>query len=599
MSVCLSAAVSMFKVLLAIEIFVFSSILLVDASPSQSHFSKFTRSSGGLSHKDATSSVCKHTPHPAICESSLLSSSSKRGTDDPPEALVGVFFQSVHSTVAKAQYARALAYNLTVSHRQNADNFLHSPTGGMHDCLELLDDAIDMLDNVMTTSLSKLSDDDVHTWLSAALTNQETCLESLEKDKFKTDKNIMDATAQNLSQYISNSLALFVLTTGANSNSGSFATGSEHLPRHEESKSNEAKSANPNRKLLASDSSFPTWVPATERKLLEASVGEIEADAVVAQDGSGTHKSIGEALKALQLIGTLESSGTGGRSVIHVSAGTYHEYINIPTKQKNVMLIGDGVGKTIIVGNRNSDDGWTTYKTATVAAMGDGFIARDITFVNNAGPSKHQAVALRVGADKSVVHRCSIMGYQDTLYTHSKRQFYRETDIYGTVDFIFGNSAVVFQSCNIYPRKPTSSGLKNFVTAQGRSSPDQNTGISIHNCKISAASDLAPVRSSYQTYLGRPWKQYSRTIVMQSILDDSIHRSGWSPWSGGFALNTLYYGEYMNSGSGASTSGRVQWGGYHSSLTSTQAQAFTVAGFISGNLWLPSTGVSFSSGLIG
>lgn len=202
---------------------------------------------------------------------------------------------------------------------------------------------IDMLDNVMTTSLSKPhNDDDVHTWLSAALTNQETCLESLEKDKFKTDKSIMDATAQNLSQYISNSLALFVLTMG--------------------SKSKEAKTANPNRKLL----SFPTWVPAAERKLLEASVEEIEADAVVAQDGSGTHKSIGEALKGLLLTGSLESSGTGGRSVIHVTAGTYHEYINIPTKQKNVMLIGDGVGKTIIVGNRNSDDGWTTYKTATV-----------------------------------------------------------------------------------------------------------------------------------------------------------------------------------------------------------------------------------------
>lgn len=174
--------------------------------------------------------------------------------------------------------------------------------------------------------------------------------------------------------------------------------------------------------------------------------------------------------------------------------------------------------------------------------MGDGFIARDITFVNSAGPEKHQAVALRVGSDKSVIFRCSILGYQDTLYTLSKRQFYRETDIYGTVDFIFGNSAAVFQSCGIYVRKPPS-GRDNFITAQGRSSSDENTGISIHNCKIAAASDLAPVPSKFATYLGRPWKQHSRTVIMQSSLGGLIHPAGWSPWSGSFALNTLYYGE--------------------------------------------------------
>lgn len=229
----------------------------------------------------------------------------------------------------------------------------------MNDCLELLDDAIDLLDNVMMTSLLKPNDDDVQTWLSAALTNQETCLESLKKDKFKVEKDIMDATARSLSQFISNSLALLVLVDSS-SNS---ASGSEHLSPHTGPK--EAKHANPNRRLLASDNNFPTWVLAAERKLLEGSAGEIEAHAVVAQDGSGTHRSIGEAVEGLLLIGSLESD-TGGRSVIHVKAGTYHEYINIPTKQKNVMLIGDGVGKTIIVGNRNSDDGWTTYKSATV-----------------------------------------------------------------------------------------------------------------------------------------------------------------------------------------------------------------------------------------
>jgi len=101
------------------------------------------------------------------------------------------------------------------------------------------------------------------------------------------------------------------------------------------------------------------------------------------------------------------------------------------------------------------------------AVRGDGFIGRGITFRNSAGPEKRQAVAVRCGGDLSVFYRCGFEGYQDTLYVHSQRQFYRDCYIYGTVDFIFGNAAVVFQSCNIYARRPMQK-QKNAVTAQGK-----------------------------------------------------------------------------------------------------------------------------------
>lgn len=109
------------------------------------------------------------------------------------------------------------------------------------------------------------------------------------------------------------------------------------------------------------------------------------------------------------------------------------------------------------------------------AVVGDGFLARDITFQNTAGPSKHQAVALRVGADFSAFYRCDMLAYQDTLYVHSLRQFYVGCFVAGTIDFIFGNAAAVLQDCDIHARLPNP-GQRNMVTAQGRDDPNQNTG---------------------------------------------------------------------------------------------------------------------------
>ncbi|KAG5230531.1 pectin methylesterase family protein [Salix suchowensis] len=315
---------------------------------------------------------------------------------------------------------------------------------------------------------------------------------------------------------------------------------------------------------------FPTWVKESDRKLLQEP--SPSSGLVVAQDGSGDYSTIKDALDQA----AAKSSGNG-RFVIYIKSGVYKEYLEIGQKLENIMLVGDGMTKTIITGNRRNGTGAVdTFHSATVGVDGGGFIARDITFQNTAGPQNHQAVALRSSSDHSVYYRCGFEGYQDTLYVHSKRQFYRECSIYGTIDFIFGDAAAVLQNCKIYVRRPMD-GQKNVITAQGRSSPYSNTGIVIHNSQVLAAEDLG----SSKTYLGRPWRNYSR----------------WLEWDGNFALNTLYYGEYSNTGPGASTSGRVKWPGYKVITSVEEASAFTVANFIGGRSWLPATGVQFSAGL--
>ncbi|KAJ1413600.1 Pectinesterase, catalytic [Sesbania bispinosa] len=247
---------------------------------------------------------------------------------------------------------------------------------------------------------------------------------------------------------------------------------------------------------------FPTWVKPGDRKLLQASSPASQANVVVVKDGSGKYTTVSAAIN-------VAPQSSSGRYVIYMRAGIYNEQVEI--KAKNIMLVGDGIGKTIITGSKSVGGGTTTFHSATIAVIGDGFIAQDITFRNTAGAANDQAVALHSRSDLSVFYRCSFEGYQDTLYVYFDRQFYRDCDIYGTVDFIFGNVVVVFQNCNLFARNDR----------------NQNTGISIHNCRVTAASDLKPVQRSVKTYLGRPWQQYSRTIFMKTYLYSLINPAGW------------------------------------------------------------------------
>ncbi|XXG81831.1 hypothetical protein AAC387_Pa09g2392 [Persea americana] len=141
------------------------------------------------------------------------------------------------------------------------------------------------------------------------------------------------------------------------------------------------------------------------------------------------------------------------------------------------------------------------------------------------------------------------------------------------------------------------SGQQNMVTAQGRSNPNENTGISIHNSKVTAASDLKPMQGSFKTYLGRPWRRYSWTVFMKTFVDSLIAPQGWLKWNDKSALRTLYYGEYMNTGDGTGTSRWVNWPGFHVITSAAGAGKFTVGMFLNGSTWIPATSLPFTPGL--
>ncbi|KAL5210949.1 hypothetical protein ABZP36_006572 [Zizania latifolia] len=298
----------------------------------------------------------------------------------------------------------------------------------LQESTELLDYAIDDL----KTTFEKLGGfemnnfknaiDDLNTWLSSALTYQETCLDGFE-----------NATSTEASQKMQNALkSSQELTENILAIVEEFGDTLANL-----------KIPNFSRRLL-DDNGLPGWIPDAKRRLLLASPGspEFKPDVTVAADGSSDCKMINEALAKVPL----KSMGT---YVMYVKVGIYKEHV-LARNVTNLIMIGDGTTKTIIMGNKSFMLNITTKDMATMEAIGNGFFMRSIGVKNTAGAKNHQAVALR---------------------------YYRDCTITGTIDFIFGNAQVVFQNCLIQVRR-CMDNQQNIVTAQGRKEKHSADGTS-------------------------------------------------------------------------------------------------------------------------
>lgn len=272
------------------------------------------------------SAACNTTLYPKTCLATLL-----------PFAAVSAhpkdfFHHSLKVAIDDAGSARGLSLKL----KRKASG--ESRPTAIDDCAELLDVSFCQLCDVRDHG-RRGSLDDVRTWLSAALTNQQTCIDSLAD--LHSENADLAAWSGNVSELISNSLALFLHAGGTDDVFGG------------------------GRKLLEfggySRSLFPAWTTAAERKLLGASPEEMGDRIVVAKDGSGAYSTIVEAVAAAKK----DKKSGGGRVVIYVKAGVYKENVKIHAAQKNVMLVGDGRGKTVITSDRSAADGWTTFQSAT------------------------------------------------------------------------------------------------------------------------------------------------------------------------------------------------------------------------------------------
>ncbi|GER27488.1 plant invertase/pectin methylesterase inhibitor [Striga asiatica] len=513
------------------------------------------------SRQNTVEDSCKFTSTKDLCDTALFPDSCHNSLTNLPtrNLLRTIFERSAHKALtavskASSHFSTRGAIRKLVADRMRVDEKLS--ISALKSCATLLSLAIENINDSLSTSKrasffsSRGARVDVMTWMSAAGTDLRTCMDEFQgfsHDVKKFAREELDKSTE----YISNSLAI---VTRLDSCLGS--------------------------------TKVVNWVDET-KNLLDANTTEIKINLVVAQDSTGNFTAISDALKTVP-------DRSLNRFVIYVKKGTYYENVRVEKSQWNVMMIGEGMEQTVVSGNLSYAGGTKTFMTATFAVFGRGFVARQMAFRNTAPAS--QAVALLSTSDKSVFFQCLVESKQDTLYVHSKRQFYRECTIIGTMDFIFGNSATVIQTSLILLKNP-SPGRTNVITAQGKSDPNENTGFSVHNCTIRAAGEKG--LGGAHAFLGRPWRDYSTVVFMQTYIDGSVDSEGWLAWdSTRPGPNTVFYGEYGNSGPGANTSGRVKWAGVKVELGESEAEKFTVGGLIGGQEWLPESGVPFGLGLL-
>ncbi|XP_074322803.1 putative pectinesterase/pectinesterase inhibitor 41 [Apium graveolens] len=281
--------------------------------------------------------------------------------------------------------------------------------------------------------------DTVHTLMIYVLTNTQTCLDGLEETASSWSlKDRVYVPLVNATKFYSVSLSLFQI--------GWFPTTKRVLSRTPKRRGAFAHVRFP---FKTSDKDKAILQKIGRRHLLQDDNDYIVVSniVVVSQDGTGDFTTIKDALT----LAPNKTVASDGYFVIYVIVGVYEEYVSIPKNNKYIMMIGDRINQTVITGNHSTVDGLATFNSAIFVVVGQGFVAVNITFRNTAGAVNHQAVAMRSRADMSTFYSYSFEGYQDTLYPHSNRKFYTECDIYGTIDFIFGNGAAVLQDCNIYP----------------------------------------------------------------------------------------------------------------------------------------------------
>lgn len=209
----------------------------------------------------------------------------------------------------------------------------------------------------------------------------------------------------------------------------------------------------------------------------------------------------------------------------------------------------------------NTYDTDTTTTTTTYAASSNG------NCTANAGPARtyndlfnnsllcaSQALAIWITSDLAVMNNVYTGSLQDTIYAGSQgasgtsyvpaRQLWFRGKVTGTVDYIFGDAAAVFDHSNIYtlPHGTSVSGTAT-IEAQNKANQTGSSGDYLSGYIMSSDTFTSYTTGMSGLEFGRPYGPYSTWIMLNDYIDQ-VNPSGYIEFSGDTNLPTSTYAEY-------------------------------------------------------
>ncbi|ORY64485.1 pectinesterase [Pseudomassariella vexata] len=245
------------------------------------------------------------------------------------------------------------------------------------------------------------------------------------------------------------------------------------------------------------------------------------------------------------------NNATTDQQTIFILPGVYSEQVYIPFLDGPLIIQGYTCDTrsyasnfATLTGNlsRQTPNITNNDGTATLRLWSANVKVYNLNIANTFGEalSNGQALALSAQATNQGFYGCNFTGYQDTIYANEGRQIYAKSYINGAIDFIFGQRAAAwFEGCDI---ETIGNG---YITANGREAENNTSFYVFNSCAVNGTSGVN------STYLGRPWRPYSRVVFQESHLEDVVSPEGWVRWDDTQSLDNVYYREFGNMGPGA------------------------------------------------